>query len=224
MWILPSMPQYISVCSNIKMFNPISSSKTDALGRYVCLFCAFISPRLPPHTPRGTSALVGAASAAVTTTESMCVHVSPPLSSLKDAVCLLSSLIWGAGHQDARKRQRAWEAAKAKTSTMSGWSQWFVEWIVSLPALAQPHHGCGPFFKILHWICYNTVSVLCFGLFWPRGTRDLRSQSRNQIVPPTLEGEVLTTRPPGKSQHYHGESSLHQAEMVFFPAHLPRLE
>ena len=109
MWILHSMPPYISVCSNIKMFNPVSSSKTDALGRYICLFCAFIffyflvflfcafiSPRLLPHTPRGTSALL----------KSMCVH-SFPSSVFFKRCCLSAGLShlrrWTPGYQGEAK-------------------------------------------------------------------------------------------------------------------------
>ena len=36
-------------------------------------------------------------------------------------------------------------------------------------------------------------------VFWPRGTWDLRYLTRDQTHTPALEGEVLTTGPPGKS-------------------------
>ena len=61
-------------------------------------------------------------------------------------------------------------------------------------------------FKNFYWICYNIVSILCFGGgFWPQGMWDLSSLTRDPMQPmqwPTthaMEGEVLTTGPPEKS-------------------------
>ena len=61
------------------------------------------------------------------------------------------------------------------------------------------------FFKIfmwtnfnLYWICYNIASVSCFGL-WPWGRWYLSSLTRDWTHTPTLEDEMLTTGPPGKS-------------------------
>ena len=66
---------------------------------------------------------------------------------------------------------------------------------------------------------FVTVLLLFYVLaFLAMRHEDLRSLSRNQTIPPALEGEVLTTGPPGKSQHYHGGSNPHQAEIVFFPS------
>lgn len=50
---------------------------------------------------------------------------------------------------------------------------------------------CGLFFKSLHWICYNVISVLCFLVFWLWGMRDL---SFWWIEPehPALEGKSKT--------------------------------
>ena len=42
------------------------------------------------------------------------------------------------------------------------------------------------------------ASVFCFG-FWPGGMWNLSSLIRNRACTPALEGEVLTTAPPGKS-------------------------
>ena len=57
------------------------------------------------------------------------------------------------------------------------------------------------FFKslYLYWICYNTAPALYLG-FGPGGMWDLSSPTRDQTHIPVLEGEVLTTGPPGKSQ------------------------
>jgi hypothetical protein len=50
----------------------------------------------------------------------------------------------------------------------------------------------------LNWICYDIVSVLC-SAFWPQGTWDLNSLTKDQTHTPALEGKVLTTGPAGKS-------------------------
>ena len=54
-------------------------------------------------------------------------------------------------------------------------------------------------FKSLYWIYYNIVSVFYVLAFWLWGTWDLSSPTRDPAVPPALEGEILTTRPPGMS-------------------------
>ena len=46
-------------------------------------------------------------------------------------------------------------------------------------------------------MCYNIASVLCFGFL---ATRHVGPGI--QPIPPALEGEVLTTGPPGKSQDF----------------------
>ena len=46
-------------------------------------------------------------------------------------------------------------------------------------------------FKILYWICYNTVSVLFWFFGW-EVCEILDPQLRIKPVPPSLEGEVLT--------------------------------
>ena len=51
-------------------------------------------------------------------------------------------------------------------------------------------------------MCYNIASVLSFG-FLPRGLWVSAPRLGTEPVPPALEGEVLTTGPPGKSQHSH---------------------
>ena len=52
-------------------------------------------------------------------------------------------------------------------------------------------------FKVF-WIYYNIASVLCFG-FLAVSHVDLSSPPGIEPAPPALEGEVLTTGPPGKS-------------------------
>ena len=57
-------------------------------------------------------------------------------------------------------------------------------------------------FKSLYWICYNIAFVLCFGVFFFFGHNAcgiLAPQPGIEPAPPALEGEVLTTGPPGKS-------------------------
>ena len=54
-------------------------------------------------------------------------------------------------------------------------------------------------FKIHIKICYNTASVLCFGFFGCKACEVLSSQTGIKPTPPALEGEVLTTEPPGTS-------------------------
>ena len=54
----------------------------------------------------------------------------------------------------------------------------------------------------LYWICYSLTSGLCFG-FWPQGMWDLSLfRSGVEPVPHVVEGEILTTGPPGKSLGY----------------------
>ena len=54
-------------------------------------------------------------------------------------------------------------------------------------------------FLSLYWICYNLVSVLCFGFLAPRHCRVLVPWPGVEPALPAWEGEVLVTRPPGKS-------------------------
>jgi len=54
-------------------------------------------------------------------------------------------------------------------------------------------------FEHLYWICHSIASVLCFDFL---ATRQVGSQFPDQEHEPTLpalQGELLTTRPPGKS-------------------------
>ena len=56
-------------------------------------------------------------------------------------------------------------------------------------------------FKV-YWICYNIASVLYSGFSaWKHVESLLPNQGLN-LQPPVLEGEVLTTGPPGKSLFY----------------------
>ena len=55
------------------------------------------------------------------------------------------------------------------------------------------------FFLSLYWICYNIASFLGL-VFWPQGTWDLSSLTKDGTTPSVVEGEILTTGPPGKSQ------------------------
>ena len=54
------------------------------------------------------------------------------------------------------------------------------------------------------WICYGSVSVLYFVFFLgPKACRILAPQAEIKPISPALEGKVLTTEPPGKSQEVH---------------------
>ena len=53
-------------------------------------------------------------------------------------------------------------------------------------------------FKSLYWICYNISSALWFGFLAAGTCRVLAPWPGIKPVPPTLEGEVLTTGLPGK--------------------------
>ena len=62
-------------------------------------------------------------------------------------------------------------------------------------------------FLSLYWICYNIPSVLwgffvlfCFAVFCHQACGILAPQPGIEPTPPPLEGEVLTTGEPGKSQ------------------------
>ena len=54
-------------------------------------------------------------------------------------------------------------------------------------------------FKVFAWFFF--FCCCCFVLFWPGGTWDLSSSTRElrEPVPPSMEGEVLTTGLPGKT-------------------------
>ena len=53
-------------------------------------------------------------------------------------------------------------------------------------------------FKV--FIEFVTILLLFYVLgFWPRGMWDLSFPTRDGTAPPALEGDVLTTGPPGKS-------------------------
>ena len=53
--------------------------------------------------------------------------------------------------------------------------------------------------KNLYWICYNIASVLRVGFFGHKVRGILAPQPGIEPTPSTLEGEGLTTGPPGKS-------------------------
>ena len=62
------------------------------------------------------------------------------------------------------------------------------------------------FFFFLMWTIFKVfiefVTILllfCVLVFWLGGMWDLSSPTRDQTIPPALEGEILTTGPPGKS-------------------------
>ena len=55
------------------------------------------------------------------------------------------------------------------------------------------------FFKSLYLVCYNIASVLCSWFFGRKACETLAPQPGIEPAPPVLEGEVLTTGPPGKS-------------------------
>ena len=68
--------------------------------------------------------------------------------------------------------------------------------------------GCGPIFK-LYWICYILllpcfIFVLCFGC---EAREILVPQAGIEPESPALEGEILTTWPPGKSPEKYVFSS-----------------
>ena len=54
----------------------------------------------------------------------------------------------------------------------------------------------GLFFLSFYQICYNIASALCFGFFFDQEACGILAP---QPIPPALEGEILTTEPPGTS-------------------------
>ena len=54
-------------------------------------------------------------------------------------------------------------------------------------------------FKSLYWICYNIGSIYIFGFFDHVACGISAPQPGIETIHSTLEGEVLTTGPPGKS-------------------------
>jgi len=57
-------------------------------------------------------------------------------------------------------------------------------------------------------IFYNIASVFYVLVFWPQEIWDLHSQPGIEPAPPELEGKVLITRQPGKSQTHNCLLSL----------------
>ena len=55
------------------------------------------------------------------------------------------------------------------------------------------------FLKALLKLLQYCFCYLCFGFFGPEACGILAPQPRIKPTPPALEGEVLTTGPPGKS-------------------------
>ena len=55
-------------------------------------------------------------------------------------------------------------------------------------------------FKVFYWICYNIASVFTF--FGCEAYDILVPRLEIEPTPPALEGEVLTTGPPGTSLRY----------------------
>ena len=75
----------------------------------------------------------------------------------------------------------------------------------------------GPFFFLqfgvdhsysLYWICYNVVSVLCFGFLAARHVRAQLPDQGLNLPRLALEGEVPTTGPSGKSRDDSSTVSL----------------
>ena len=80
---------------------------------------------------------------------------------------------------------------------------------------------CGLCLKSLLNLTYNIASVLHFG-FWPQGMWDLSSHSRTEPPPTALEGKVLATQPPGKSQEVLKDTFFEDHKMdVFSPTQQP---
>ena len=59
------------------------------------------------------------------------------------------------------------------------------------------------FFKSLHWICYNSASVVSFWVFGVLTPLTLSPEVRIEPSLPALVGEVSTTGPPGKYLSFH---------------------
>ena len=68
----------------------------------------------------------------------------------------------------------------------------------SIPFFCLFVFWCGPFFQVSIEHCYNITSVL-FWIWGPKAWGILASWPRIEPAPPAMEGEVLTTGPPGKS-------------------------
>ena len=64
-------------------------------------------------------------------------------------------------------------------------------------------------FKTLHWVCYNIASALCLGFSGHEACGILALWPGIEPGPSALEGEVLTTGPPGKSLFKCLAKSIH---------------
>ena len=69
-------------------------------------------------------------------------------------------------------------------------------------------------FLHLYWICYNIVCVLCFGFFGREACGILPPRGEIELTPTSLEGNILTTGPPGKSplhsqSHFMAQDGCH---------------
>lgn len=99
------MPQYIAVCFHIKVFNPKSSSKADTLGGCnlftLCLYTAWFATA----SPSGVQVLWLEKHMQCEQQQKAHVFTAAPCqSSIKDALCLLSSQVVASGHDANRSR------------------------------------------------------------------------------------------------------------------------
>ena len=75
-------------------------------------------------------------------------------------------------------------------------------WSKEKPGVLQSW-GCkelGMTAQLNNWICYNIASALCSGSLAARHVWSKSPGSGIKLAPPVLEGEALTTTPPGKFQ------------------------
>ena len=71
-------------------------------------------------------------------------------------------------------------------------------------------------FKVFIEFVNNIASILCFGFFGRKACGILVPQPGVEPEPPVLEGEVLTTGPPGNSlfRLFKGTANLPEAPAV----------
>ena len=79
-------------------------------------------------------------------------------------------------------------------------SPWFsVSWVIWKHLFYYYYFFEVDHLKSLYWICCNSASILWFGFVGCEAWGILALQLGIKPTPPALEGEVLTTGPPGKS-------------------------
>lgn len=75
-------------------------------------------------------------------------------------------------------------------------------------------------FKNLFWICYSIASIFMFWFFGQEACEILAPWPGSKPAPPTLEDDVLTTGPPGRSFQAFLDGSWPPVQIALTQVHL----